>query len=61
MKILLFILLWYAVGVMVLAAVDTREEILEWFKSCPKEISWWARPLALTAWPVMVWMYYKRG
>ena len=59
MKIILGILLWHVIGVMVLAAVDTKGELLGWVKSCPKAVSWWAKPLAFILWPVMVWMYFN--
>lgn len=52
--IVLGVPVWYLVGVVVLAGIDTPErDLLWWYQSCPEEVAWFAQPLVLMLWPVV--------
>lgn len=62
-------IMWSAIGVGVNALIgavvwatidDKQQSLLAWYKSCPAEISWFAQPLALSLWPVVLWFYLTR-
>jgi len=49
------------VGTAVLCAIDDKEQSLfRWFSGCPSSIAWFAQPLTLTAWPILVWLRFKK-
>ncbi len=59
--VILGVAAWYLVGVVVLGGIDTSErDLLRWYQSCPEEIAWFAQPLALTLWPVVVALFLYR-
>lgn len=62
------ILLWAVVGVVVnlvvgagvWASIDDKEQrLLYWYTDCPPQIGWLVQPIALTAWPVGLWFWWR--
>lgn len=64
-------IVWWIIGALIVnlvigAAVwslvdDESQRYLSWFKSCPARIAFFAQPLVLSAWPVGLWFWYRRG
>ena len=49
------------IGVSVWAAIDDdQQSLLRWYNECPPQIAWLAQPLALTAWPIVLWFWRKK-
>jgi hypothetical protein len=38
---------------------DKRCRLHQWYASCPKDIAWFAQPLALSLWPMAFWMRFR--
>lgn len=50
------------VGAIVWAEIDTDDKrLFRWYDECPKEISWFAQPFVLMAWPIFLWFWWNRG
>ena len=48
------------IGASVWAAIDDdQQSLLRWYHECPPQIAWLAQPLALTAWPIVLWFWRK--
>ena len=68
MRLLEFLLWGFAVvlidmivGAAIWAAVDDKQQrLLNWYSGCPRNISFFAQPFVLMAWPVALWVLYKR-
>ena len=61
--------LWMLVGIVanmivgagVWAVIDDRDKRLySWYKDCQPKVVWLAQPLVLTAWPIGLWLWWKR-
>ena len=62
--------IWWILGVLagniffgatVLAAIDDeKQSLFAWFKDCPLQIAFFAQPLTLTFWPVVLWFWWRR-
>ena len=49
------------IGASVWAAIDDdQQSLLRWYHECPPQIAWLAQPLALTAWPIVLWFWRKK-
>lgn len=60
LKVLVGLLAWHTLGFIILVAIDEDGELYKWIQSCPREVSWFAKPLVYMCWPVVVYMY-RRG
>lgn len=60
MKYFLCILFNFLLGAIVLPAIDNKKQSLfNWYNACPDGIAWFAQPLVLFFWPVVMWFWFK--
>lgn len=46
------------IGYVVLCCVDdAAHRLSQWFQSCPPQVGWFMGPLALNAWPMVLWFW----
>lgn len=43
------------------AADDEDQRLYRWYTTCPTRIAWFACPLVLMAWPIGLWLWWKKG
>lgn len=59
--IIAFLFLNAVIGCAVYTAIDDDEQsMFKWYSKCPDDISWFAQPLFLEIWPIMLVVYFKR-
>lgn len=58
---LLGISIYLIVGAGVWAAIDDdAQSFYHWYKSAPQRLAWLAQPIVLCAWPIALWLRYRR-
>ena len=63
------IVFWVLVGIIcnmvlgaaVWVAIDDKEQrFYKRYERCPPQVSWFLQPMILTAWPVGLWLWWRR-
>lgn len=56
---LIGLLAWFLIGCVVLAIIDDKDRrLFKWAKDCPIPFGY---ELTVTAWPVILWLWWRNG